>query len=105
VCLVLALRAHNQCPSGLTISFSGSNTTETPIRAIWKTLPDGTEYLIAVNVDKGRLTGRFDFGAAESGRVTSMKLLFEAGRVVEVNASVFTDDFEEMDVHVYQTCK
>ena len=65
--------------SGLTISFSGSNSTETPIRAIWKALPDGTEYLIAVNVDKGRVTGRFDFGAAaESGRITAMKLLFEA---------------------------
>jgi hypothetical protein len=90
--------------SALTISFSGSNSTEAPIRAIWKALPDGTEYLIAVNVDKGRVTGRFDFGAAESGRITSMKLLFEAGRVVAVNASVFTDEFEEMGVHVYEIC-
>lgn len=35
----------------LSVSFSGSNTTDTPIRAMWKTLPDGSEYLIAVNVD------------------------------------------------------
>eukprot|EP01043_Picozoa_sp_COSAG02_P024490 COSAG02_NODE_1339_length_13187_cov_610.871027_9_plen_230_part_00 len=37
--------------AALSVSFSGSNTTDTPIRAMWKTLPDGSEYLIAVNVD------------------------------------------------------
>ena len=36
--------------AGLSISFSGDNTTDTPIRAMWKVLPDGSEYLIAVNV-------------------------------------------------------
>ena len=90
--------------SGLTISFTGDNTTDTPIRAIWKVLPGGREYLIAVNVDKGRVTGRFDFGPAESSRITSVQTLFEAGREVAVNASVFMDSFEEMDVHVYEIC-
>jgi hypothetical protein len=31
-----------------------------------------------------------------------VRLLFEAGRSVGVNASAFEDDFEEMDVHVYE---
>ena len=37
--------------AALSVSFSGSNTTDTPIRAMWKVLPDSSEYLIAVNVD------------------------------------------------------
>ena len=37
--------------TGLSVSFSGSNTTDTPIRCMWKELPDGSQYLIAVNVD------------------------------------------------------
>jgi hypothetical protein len=88
--------------SMLSVSFSGSNTTDTPIRVMWKALPDGREYLLAVNVDKGRVTARFDFGLAESGRISSMQTLFETGRCVAVNASVFEDSFEEMGVHVYE---
>ena len=53
---------------------------------------------------KGRVTGRFDFGQASGRKITSMRLLFEASRSVPVNASVFEDSFEEMGVHVYEIC-
>ena len=50
------------------------------------------------------MKGRFDFGSAEASRISSVRLLFEAGRSVGVNASVFEDDFDEMGVHVYEIC-
>ena len=50
------------------------------------------------------MKGRFDFGSAEASRISSVRLLFEAGRSVDVNASVFEDDFDEMGVHVYEIC-
>ena len=40
------------------------------------------------------MKGRFDFGSAEASRISSVRLLFEAGRRVGVNASVFEDDFD-----------
>ena len=45
----------SQKSAALSVSFSGSNTTDTPVRAMWKVLPDGSEYLIAVNVDVRRV--------------------------------------------------
>ena len=59
----------------------------------------------STNADKDRVTACFDFGPA-GGVITSARLLFEAGRRVVVNASVFTDEFDEIGVHVYElrTC-
>ena len=82
----------------------GSSSSAARADLILSTNGAGSEYLIAVNVDKGRSTARFDFGAAESGRITEVRLLFEAGRRVAVNASVFEDGFDEMGVHVYELC-
>ena len=86
----------------LQVSFSGNNCTATPVRVMWKQLADGTEYLIATNVDKGSVTARFDFAGVAGPRLMSAQLLFEAHRSVSVNNSAFVDFFEEMDVHVYR---
>jgi hypothetical protein len=72
-------------------------------------LKDGTvepmAHLCACALQKGRVTGRFDFSQASGGRqITSMRLLFEASRSIPVNASAFEDTFEEMGVHVYEIC-
>ena len=82
----------------------GSHTA-TPIRALRKHCADGSDVLLAANIDKGRVTARFEVERNTPKNSPNISVLFEE-RTVATTAltsqfSVFTDVFESMDVHVY----
>jgi hypothetical protein len=79
------------------VSFEGENVTDTPIRTIMKTTPDGHEILIVCNIDKAMSSAMISM----DGLGSHVTVMFEQRDVAVVNGS-FVDHFEEMDTHVYR---
>ena len=78
------------------------HVTPTPIRTLRKRLPDGRDYLLAVNIDRAVVGARFDVPGLGSGEI---RLLFEHERTIpkaqRPSNSVFVDTFEAYGAHVY----
>jgi hypothetical protein len=81
-----------------TVSFTGENQTDTPIRTIRKSMPDGHDIVIACNIDQAMNSARISMATWPSTHATVM---FEQREVQVVNGSI-VDTFEAMDTHVYR---